>query len=223
VPNEKIPDYYYGAAVDEYDAQRREAPEWGVEQETVRSFVARSGSGARILDVPVGTGRFLSYYRDHSCVVTAVDVSRDMLRRGEANAAALGCVVTLVEGNVLQLPFADGEFDHVVCFRLLTWLAEEEFERALRELRRVARRSMLVSFNTRSHPSFLGDPLAMPRYVKMLRSQRRKRRRPTASIRLHRRSFVVSVLARSGLDLLAEHEIKKGRVSTYSAWELRPR
>ena len=49
-------------------------------------------------------------------------------------------------GDVRQLPFEDGRFDTSCCFETLEHLPFEFFEVSLRELARVARRYVLVSF-----------------------------------------------------------------------------
>lgn len=50
-----------------------------------------------------------------------------------------------VSGSVLDLPFADGAFDMVMCCQVLEHLPFSQFERAVSELRRVARRTILLS------------------------------------------------------------------------------
>jgi len=222
VQDARSPDHYYGSVVDTYEAERRDAPEWAVEQETVQGFTSRVATGASILDVPVGTGRFLPYYKGAACSVTGLDLSGDMLRRSAAVATQLSFPVRFLEGSAFRLPFPDAQFDHVISFRLLTWFDEPEFERALRELSRVTRVSLLVSFNLRSHPSYICDPLALPRYMKMLRSQHQRQRAGIVHPRLQKRAFVSSVLQRNGIHLISEHKLKIGRVFTYSAWELAP-
>lgn len=215
-----IPDHYYGEVVRDYEAQRVADPVWSIEQATVEFFVGSLAEGASVLDVPVGTGRFLQYYAKAGCAATAFDVSADMLARSDEVAGKLGLDLAVVRGDILNMAVDDDSFDAVVSFRLLTWFDEEQFAAAVRELSRVARLRLLVSFHTRSHPSFVSEPLALLRYAKMLLSQRRKQRSGGVHIRLHKRSFVYSMLRANGLAIVAEHVIKRGRVSTYSAFEL---
>lgn len=49
------------------------------------------------------------------------------------------------QGDVRKMPFADGHFDISCCFETLEHLPFEDFVPSLRELRRVARRFVLVS------------------------------------------------------------------------------
>jgi SAM-dependent methyltransferase len=93
--------------------------------------------GAAILDVPCGGGvalRNLSPARHVRYV--AADISPTMLARTQRLAARLGVLrqLELVEADAVQLPFADGEFDLVVCFNGLHCLPDPAS--ALRELGR---------------------------------------------------------------------------------------
>ena len=85
---------------------------------------------AATLDVACGTG-FLT--RHLPGAVTGLDQSRRMLRVAAEQAPA----ATLVEGDALSLPFADGGFDGATVSFGLRNVAD--LDQALRELRRVLR------------------------------------------------------------------------------------
>ncbi|GAA0511733.1 ubiquinone/menaquinone biosynthesis methyltransferase [Paractinoplanes deccanensis] len=70
-----------------------------------------SRARGRVLEVAVGTGLQLPYYRD-DVTVTGVDLSPEMLAVARGRA---GEGVTLREGDAERLPFGDEEFDTVVC------------------------------------------------------------------------------------------------------------
>ncbi len=75
--------------------------------------------GARVLDVPTGSGVALRGLRPGQGLdVVAVDVSATMLQRARAAASRLGVAdqVTTTLADVGDLPFADGSFDLVVSF-----------------------------------------------------------------------------------------------------------
>ncbi|MFQ5742345.1 MAG: class I SAM-dependent methyltransferase, partial [Acidobacteriota bacterium] len=69
------------------------------------------GSGARVLEVGVGTGLSLSFFPE-SCWVAGVDLSRPMLQQAASRIGReeLGSRV-LIEGDGARLPFANGVFD----------------------------------------------------------------------------------------------------------------
>ncbi len=68
----------------------------------------------RVLEVAVGTGRCLPYYRADT-TVTGIELSPAMLAIARRRAADLGREVDFREGDAEHLPFEDGSFDTVVC------------------------------------------------------------------------------------------------------------
>jgi SAM-dependent methyltransferase len=87
-------------------------------------------AGARILDAGCGSGAMLAHLRRFGSV-TGIDVN------AVAVEYALGRGVGAVEvAGVEQLPFADGEFDLLVCLDVLEHVSDDR--RALAELRRAS-------------------------------------------------------------------------------------
>jgi SAM-dependent methyltransferase len=92
----------------------------------------------RGVDIGCGSGRFSIALRLLGCEhVTGVDFGVDGIAQAErfAKERALGSI-TFRQVNVLELPFADGEFDLVFCNGVLHHT--EDMERGLREMARVA-------------------------------------------------------------------------------------
>ena len=81
------------------------------------TFVGQVGHGDRILDIGCGGGQHavqLAGQRPDLRIV-GLDLSAEFVRRARqrASAADVGARVEFVKGNALDLPFEDGEFDHV--------------------------------------------------------------------------------------------------------------
>jgi ubiquinone/menaquinone biosynthesis C-methylase UbiE len=91
------------------------------------------GPGTRLLEVGVGTGRNMKALAPHSDVVVGADISPGMMR--EARAGVGGGVQLLLSDLGEGLPFRDGEFDRVLCLRVLKYIPNWPF--ALGELARV--------------------------------------------------------------------------------------
>ncbi|MCL4178124.1 MAG: methyltransferase domain-containing protein [Verrucomicrobia bacterium] len=96
-----------------------------------------------VLEVGVGKGLLKSFLKNfpqirHRSLDIAPDLNPDFV------------------GSVLQMPFADRQFETVLCCQVLEHLPFEEFERALRELRRVSRRLVIVSLPDRRRRVGLG-------------------------------------------------------------------
>jgi phosphatidylethanolamine/phosphatidyl-N-methylethanolamine N-methyltransferase len=103
--------------------------------DTVRSM--NIPSGARVLELGVGTGLSLSAYPQHADV-TAVDLSDHMLAKAERKVEQSGWAhVELQQMDATKLEFADENFDYVTAFHLVTVVPEHQ--RLLSEMIRVCK------------------------------------------------------------------------------------
>jgi hypothetical protein len=123
-------DKYYGAAAERYDEERQHSERWKIEIEAVAEFV----DAGPVLDVPLGTGRYVPTYRIKELEFIGLDISLDMLNVAKRKYGCQGWL-----GSILRIPFADQSFATAVCTRMLDWLPPAEMERAVAQLRRVAR------------------------------------------------------------------------------------
>ncbi len=108
----------------------------------------------RILEVGIGTGANLPFYRHAGCVV-GLDESSEMLAAAAARAAHAGRCLDLSRASVEGLPFASGAFDTVVSSLVLCSVIDPH--RALSEVRRVLRPGgrLLLLEHTRPDPPLL--------------------------------------------------------------------
>lgn len=127
----------------EYDVAREVEPVWHAENRFVEEYFQTSNPG-RLLDAPVGTGRFLPYYHQVREVV-GLDISESMLLEAKSRVSRLGLGNTrLTSGDIFALSYPDAYFDVVVSWRFLHLLPREMLVPALRELRRVASGDVLI-------------------------------------------------------------------------------
>lgn len=152
---EQLRDRYYGDYAGDYEQRRRHTREWRLEDETVAEFLSPLPPGLRVLDVPVGTGRFLNYYRDLHFHVTGIDASSAMLDKARAAAERAGVDAELSQGDIRALPFEDGRFDVAVCIRFLNWIEHEDLAKTLRELARVTRGPIVFGVKLYAPPATL--------------------------------------------------------------------
>jgi phosphatidylethanolamine/phosphatidyl-N-methylethanolamine N-methyltransferase len=136
-----------GAGLDNHSVERayaRWAPVYDLVFDKVMAagrraaVAAATRAGPRILDVGVGTGLELPYFRPDAAV-TAVDLSEPMLRKAYARAQECGLsqVIGLCVMDAARLGFADGAFDAVVAPYVITTVPKPEA--TLDELVRVVR------------------------------------------------------------------------------------
>jgi ubiquinone/menaquinone biosynthesis C-methylase UbiE len=138
---DKLGRKYHGNVAATYDARREQSPGWWHQQRTVERYLSTLPAGSRVLDVPVGTGRFLEAYGRHGLDAIGVDISSAMLSQARAKMPD----AELYEGSIMDLPFADGSFDCVVCMRFLNWVGGAQLDRAVSEIARVSRGTVICN------------------------------------------------------------------------------
>jgi SAM-dependent methyltransferase len=103
-----------------------------------------TGNGARILDVGTGAGDMPIAFSRRGWRTVAADVNPDVLAVARARLARVASV-EVIEADALALPLDDGAVDVAHCSLLIHHLAPDEAVVALREMRRVARRGVVVN------------------------------------------------------------------------------
>ncbi len=100
--------------------------------------------GETVLDLPCGAGRLGELLTgERGAVWTGADRSIEMLGQSRD---ALGDATRLVHADATAMPFADGAFDGVVCFRFLHHLPDAAARKVVAEAARIARRFVVVSW-----------------------------------------------------------------------------
>jgi ubiquinone/menaquinone biosynthesis C-methylase UbiE len=127
IPDMDVPDGYRLWA-DTYDDFHNPLIE--IEEPIVRGMLDRIRPG-RALDAACGTGRYALLLRERGHQVYAVDLSPEMIERARASAPD----VEFKNGSLEALPFADEQFDLVMCGLALTHM--REISGAILEMRRV--------------------------------------------------------------------------------------
>ncbi len=116
------------------------------ERRTIESLLARVPHRTA-LDIPAGTGKLAETFAALGTRVVAADVSASMLKVAEAEYARIGYgrVAFRVEDAGDLSGFGDGEFEVVVCLRLMHRVPAALRRKMLDEFARVAR-CAIVSF-----------------------------------------------------------------------------
>jgi demethylmenaquinone methyltransferase/2-methoxy-6-polyprenyl-1,4-benzoquinol methylase len=115
-------------------------------------------SDATVLDVACGTGDLsIELRRGARAGVIGTDFCRPMLAIADKKSAALDLAIPYIEGDALNLPFADSKFDALTIAFGLRNLAS--FKDGLVELRRVLKpggRLVVLEFSSPVIPGFRG-------------------------------------------------------------------
>lgn len=108
------------------------------EQRKLAPYI-REAAGKKVLDAGAGTGRVAVRLAEAGATVTALDISPEMLARLHHKNRA----IQTVEGDVENMPFADGYFDMV--FSSLTLVHLKKVEPFLDECYRVLKDGGLLA------------------------------------------------------------------------------
>ncbi len=96
------------------------------------------GPDDRVLDLGVGTGCSLSFYKPNRGRIIGVDLSSGMLGKARKKIEELGLSNTTVfQADALKLPFADNSFDHIFISHVISVVSDPY--RLVREAQRVAK------------------------------------------------------------------------------------
>ncbi len=125
-----------------YDSAWRNRANDCVEETDVELILRELEEGGSVLDVGSGSGSLAIRLARQGFAVTGLDVSVEALRRARARSEQEDVRVEWREGFAEHLPFPDGSFDYVLCCHTLEHV--KDLERAAAELKRVARKKVIV-------------------------------------------------------------------------------
>lgn len=136
---------YSGEVAMRYDAKRMNTPKWIGEDHRVREFLSDLPQGTAILDIPCGTGRFFSFYREKGFNVLAMDISSDMMDKAKKQ---VGDNIKIETGNIFDIGISKG-FDVIVCVRFLNLIESIDLKHVLAEMQRAARSRIIFTLRVK--------------------------------------------------------------------------
>lgn len=145
---------YRGEGASSYNSVRQTSPRWKLEHETVARML-QPHRGKSVLDLPVGTGRFVPLYQELECSLTGVDLSSDMLAEAVGEARRVGYPMGRFEiGDAVDIDPATIAADVGVCLRFLNWLPADKAEVAFRNIAAACREELIVSLTSIDESKF---------------------------------------------------------------------
>jgi SAM-dependent methyltransferase len=119
-----------------------------------------------LLDAGCGDGRYLAALAELGPVpdrVVGVDIAESILLTAATATSEAGVRAELVRGNLEQLPFADSEFELVLCVQAIEHLLHATA--GIRELARVLRPGGTLLLTTDNRKSTITKTLNAPRWL----------------------------------------------------------
>lgn len=154
---EKTAKRYQGRTARDYEAMRSWKPKWKAENRVIDGMLAEMPNGLRVLDCPVGTGRFLPLYALKQFTVTGIDINEDMLAVAREKGPIEG--VELRRGSIFNLDMPDNSFDLALVIRIVNLIKPDDMARALKEVQRVTAGQIILNVRTGDvRPGHFHDP-----------------------------------------------------------------
>jgi len=147
--NNSVRTRYKGDTASKYDKKRAKRKKWKKEINIIKQIAYQLDPQSTIVDIPLGTGRFLQSLQEASHTVYGIDISREMLLQAKSKDASQP--VDMILGDAVTVPLKSQSVDYVLCIRLLNWVLPNTAKLILKEFRRVARKGVIVGFRT-EHP-----------------------------------------------------------------------
>lgn len=141
---------YKGDIAHGYNERRTNESKWIKEQEIFNSILSSLPEASCLVDVPLGTGRFIPFYKKYKLQCEGVDISEDMLNEARKEAASHQYEMQFLQGSADKLPQADSACDYVICARLLNWVPFPTLETMVREFDRVSRTGLVLEIRVSS-------------------------------------------------------------------------
>lgn len=117
-----------------------------LEKRAILSALRGVPSGARILDLPCGTGRITEFLLALGYKVVGADISEAMMAHARVKLAGYSNLEGLHQADAEKLPFADKEFDAVTSIRFSNHVPPDVRKRVLAEASRVAKGPIIISY-----------------------------------------------------------------------------
>jgi SAM-dependent methyltransferase len=187
-----------------YEKDRMVEGIWRKEQEYAEKVIQAMPDGSRVLDLPVGTGRFFEYFQARNIQVVGVDISESMLQEAARKIASTS--IELCLGDARALDYPENAFDFVLCWRLLHLLPSDVLREVICELARVTSGKLYFQVYVRDYWYYpLRFMRIIGRILSGLRAKRSSRKMPWSHIQSYEygETMLINLFSKCGLRIAA--------------------
>jgi ubiquinone/menaquinone biosynthesis C-methylase UbiE len=212
--------YYQGSIVSGYEARRATQASWHEENRVFDTYLEQLDlpSGAPVLDIPIGTGRFLESFTRRGFHVIGRDISADMVATSKQRATAIGLAdADIAVGDSTNIALADNSVTLVVSVRFLVHLELPVIDQILSELARVSSGHVITHVRIASPGTLNAIKRAIDCTLRKLRRVSAKKVSNKAAT-IHRHEDVLALFTKHGLQVLRDeitNKPKKGHESHF--------
>jgi len=192
-----------------YDADREGEEHWIRENNFVEEYFRNKGV-ITVLDLPVGTGRFIGYYPPDAEII-GVDISEHMIDQARKKVSADSnqrILLSVGDGESLGA-IASGSVDLIVCFRLMHLVPRNKRLGILREFSRILKGELLlqVYLSPPSKPLMIRLAYKLKALAGVLTQTNRSKKTPWSHIKSYPicENELVELCSQASLKVMARH------------------
>ena len=225
--NIKISKYYDQKQAEDYEA-RRNNPTWHAESEIFneikKRIATKYNNSMKVLDVGVGTGRWIPVLHDVTSEYIGTDISENMLSQAKLKLDLCPKEfkenARLINSSVEQLPLnVNGKFNLIIMTRFLSHFSISEIKNIMNIVRNYSIGELVVSFRVAEKRSDIFSEI----FDLLIKS-------PVGAIKRYRKSGRLSytrlesdylnVIKESGYDVTRKNLVVEDKYNRYEYWEL---
>ena len=225
--NTKISKYYDQKQAEDYE-ERRNNPTWHAESdvfnEIIDRIVSKNNNSLKVLDVGVGTGRWIPNLYNVSSEYIGTDISKNMLDQAKLklNRCPKKFIESakLIESSVEQLPLnVSGKFNLIIMTRFLSHFSISEIKNIMNIIRNYSNGDLVVSFRVADKRLSIFSEI----FDLLIKS-------PIGAIKRYRKSGRLSytrldldyhnAIINSGFRVVRKNLVVKDKYNRYEYWEL---
>lgn len=184
----------------QYDERRKKNRKWVRENEIIEEVSTNIQPGDSVLDIPVGTGRFLKNFVDRSAVVSGADFSEDMLKEARGRIKRIEHPVHVFKMDLLSDERLSTSFDWVVCIRIINWFNHYNCIKAVCNLAALSNRNVVLGIRLAESGRIIEIKRSLGHLYRTIRAIVSKKEAKPAQF-LHRKNKFYKLLDRLDLKI----------------------
>ena len=225
--NTKISKYYDQKQAEDYE-ERRNNPTWHAESdvfnEIIDRIVSKNNNSLKVLDVGVGTGRWIPNLYNVSSEYIGTDISKNMLDQAKLklNRCPKKFIESakLIETSVEQLPLnVSGKFNLIIMTRFLSHFSISEIKNIMNIIRNYSNGDLVVSFRVADKRLSIFSEifdLHIKSPIGAIKRYRKSGRLTYTRLDLDYHNAIIN----SGFRIVRKNLVIKDKYNRYEYWEL---